>query len=142
MFAHAMGPNVFRGTAGAAEGGGGSGGCKCKRGRGSRKKALEESGGHMSPLLLSAQSCRRFVFNINAEAGNKPCPNTGVGWWTGEDRPQASHQQLPPFPSSFGPVSLSLHFTSCKYEWVHGLMARASNIDARAHLDTDSPGTL
>ena len=45
MFAHAMGHNVFRGTAGAAEGAEG----EWKEGG---ETAPEESGGHMSPLLL------------------------------------------------------------------------------------------
>lgn len=51
MFAHAMGHNVFRGTAGAAEG-------VRMREMGERRvkgeKGLKESGGHMSPLVLRA----------------------------------------------------------------------------------------
>ncbi|KAL7380310.1 hypothetical protein ABVT39_015576 [Epinephelus coioides] len=61
---------------------------ECKGG----ERALKESGGHMSPLLLSAWILQAFVLNIDAEAENKPCPNTGVGWWTGEDRPQTRCQ--------------------------------------------------
>lgn len=34
----------------------------------------------MSPLLLSAWILQAFVLNIDTEAENKPCPNTGVGW--------------------------------------------------------------
>ncbi len=59
-----------------------------KEGGGKREKALKESGGHMSPLLLSAWISQAFVLNIDAEAENKPCPNTGVGSWTGKDRPR------------------------------------------------------
>lgn len=43
------------------------------------EKALKESGGHMSPLLLSAWILQAFMLNIDAEAENKPCPNT-QGW--------------------------------------------------------------
>lgn len=43
-----------------------------------------------------------FVLNIHREAENKPCPNTGAGWWSGEARPQTrpsvSHRQPPPPP--------------------------------------------
>lgn len=54
-------------------------------GEGSRRKkeggkSSEESGGHMSPLLLCALVSQAFVLNIDGEADNKCCPNTEVGW--------------------------------------------------------------
>lgn len=64
----------------------------------------EESGGHMSPSLLSACLLPDFMLNIDAEAENKPCPNTGVGWqtgvWTGlppQTRPPDGQQHPPKF---------------------------------------------
>lgn len=45
-----------------------------------------------------------FVLNKqrSMRAGNKPCPNTGLGEWTGEDR---SHTRLPPTQPCRAPTS-------------------------------------
>lgn len=60
------------------------------------EKALKESGGHMSPLPFSARMLQTSMLNIDAEAENKPCPNTRVGWWTGEGRLQTRLSAKPP----------------------------------------------
>lgn len=67
---------------------------------GGKKKKKTESGGHMSPLLLRALDIvgPAFVLNIDAEAENNPCPNTGAGWQGGEDGPQT--RLSPPTSSS------------------------------------------
>jgi len=102
MFAHAMGHNVFRGTAGAVGGGEqwfGEGGWGWRGiGRREEEKGLKGSGGHMSQLPLSAWILKAFVLNIDTEVENKTCPNTEAGWWTGEDRSQT---RLPPTTSPF-----------------------------------------
>lgn len=73
-----MGHNVFRGTAGAVERErlGWGGGLQRRR---VEEKGLTGSGGHMSQLPFGAWILQAFVLNIDAEAENKPCPNTR-GW--------------------------------------------------------------
>ena len=70
-----------------------------------RKERGREGEVKLWSLVATCRRCcsalgyrRLFVLNIDTEAENKPCPNTGAGWWTGEDGPQT---RLSPATSSF-----------------------------------------
>ncbi|CAJ1073354.1 Hypothetical predicted protein [Xyrichtys novacula] len=53
------------------EGGGRGGSRRKKEKEEGGERTLEESGGHMSPLLLCAWVSQALVLNIDAEAGNE-----------------------------------------------------------------------
>lgn len=77
-------------------------GVEGKRREGGRRKGSE---GVWWPHVTVACILQASMLNIDAEAENKPFPNTRTGWWTGEDRLQTRlSATTPPHPL----ISLSI----------------------------------